>query len=203
MDAIDPQTGQPATSSASSGTTTTASTPAASGPNAAEERAKRKLAFLLRSSATIDKISLAKKGSGVQVVVPGVGTYVDGRNFFGQHEDKYFDSSGNKVSKQDFDRNVQNQMKVERKIMDMEKEKRMATMVSPSAPASPGTSTPMSAPTGTLSQQQAFKLIYDLKIPITKVAIELNKEIINKKEIKKIKLENNDVIEVVHFIGGG
>ena len=47
------------------------------------------------------------------------------------------------------------------------------------------------------------ELINDLKIPITKVAIELNKEIINKKEIKNIKLENNDVIEIVHFIGGG
>ena len=47
------------------------------------------------------------------------------------------------------------------------------------------------------------ELINDLKIPITKVAIELNKEIINKKEIKKIKLGNNDVIEIVHFIGGG
>ncbi len=48
-----------------------------------------------------------------------------------------------------------------------------------------------------------YELINDLKIPIRKVAIELNKEIINKKEIKKIKLENNDVIEIVHFIGGG
>jgi len=48
-----------------------------------------------------------------------------------------------------------------------------------------------------------YELINDLKIPVTKVAIELNKEIINKKEIKKIKLENNDVIEIVHFIGGG
>ena len=48
-----------------------------------------------------------------------------------------------------------------------------------------------------------YELINDLKIPITKVAIELNKEIINKKEIKKIKLESNDVIEIVHFIGGG
>ena len=48
-----------------------------------------------------------------------------------------------------------------------------------------------------------YELINDLKIPITKVAIELNKEIINKKEIKKIELENNDVIEIVHFIGGG
>jgi|TARA_B100000902_G_scaffold381902_1_gene418958 thiamine biosynthesis protein ThiS len=48
-----------------------------------------------------------------------------------------------------------------------------------------------------------YELINDLKIPITKVAIELNKEIINKKKIKKIKLENNDVVEIVHFIGGG
>ena len=48
-----------------------------------------------------------------------------------------------------------------------------------------------------------YKLIIDLKIPITKVAIELNKEIINKKEIRKIKLKNNDIIEIVHFIGGG
>jgi|TARA_B110001452_G_scaffold164693_1_gene137433 thiamine biosynthesis protein ThiS len=48
-----------------------------------------------------------------------------------------------------------------------------------------------------------YELINDLKIPIIKVAIELNKEIISKKEIKKIKLENDDVIEIVHFIGGG
>ena len=47
------------------------------------------------------------------------------------------------------------------------------------------------------------ELINDLKIPIRKVAIEFNKEIIDKKRIKKLKLKNNDVIEIVHFIGGG
>ena len=47
------------------------------------------------------------------------------------------------------------------------------------------------------------ELIKDLKIPLKKVAIELNKEIINKKKINKIKLKNKDVIEIVHFIGGG
>ena len=47
------------------------------------------------------------------------------------------------------------------------------------------------------------KLICDLKIPIQKVAIELNKEIIDKKKINKIKLIKNDKIEIVHFIGGG
>ncbi len=48
-----------------------------------------------------------------------------------------------------------------------------------------------------------YKIINDLNIPIKKVAIELNKEIINKKNIKNIKLIDNDEIEIVHFIGGG
>ena len=48
-----------------------------------------------------------------------------------------------------------------------------------------------------------FKLTNDLKIPIRKVAIELNKEIVDKKKLKKIILKNNDDIEIVHFIGGG
>ena len=42
-----------------------------------------------------------------------------------------------------------------------------------------------------------------LKIPLNKVAIELNEEIIDKKKINKIKLNKNDKIEIVHFIGGG
>ena len=46
-------------------------------------------------------------------------------------------------------------------------------------------------------------VLKNLKIPLNKVAIELNEEIIDKKKISKIKLENNDKIEVVHFIGGG
>ena len=41
------------------------------------------------------------------------------------------------------------------------------------------------------------------KIPLKKVAIELNKEIIDKNNLKMIKLKNNDKIEIVHFIGGG
>ena len=48
-----------------------------------------------------------------------------------------------------------------------------------------------------------FKLIKKLKIPLNKVAIELNKKIIDKKKINKIKVKDNDNIEIVHFIGGG
>jgi len=46
-------------------------------------------------------------------------------------------------------------------------------------------------------------LLNDFKVPIKKVAIELNQEILDKKKLNKIKLSNNDKIEIVHFIGGG
>ena len=45
--------------------------------------------------------------------------------------------------------------------------------------------------------------ITKLKIPIKKVAIELNHEIIDKNKLNKIKLKNLDNLEIVHFIGGG
>ena len=48
-----------------------------------------------------------------------------------------------------------------------------------------------------------YDLIRSLKLSIDKVAIELNKEIINKKTVKTLYLKNNDKIEIVHFIGGG
>ena len=51
--------------------------------------------------------------------------------------------------------------------------------------------------------QALSKLLKKLKIPIKKVAIELNQEIIDKKDITKIKIQKNDKIEIVHFIGGG
>ena len=46
-------------------------------------------------------------------------------------------------------------------------------------------------------------LIVKLKMPLNKIAIELNKKIIDKKSISKIQLKKGDKIEIVHFIGGG
>ena len=46
-------------------------------------------------------------------------------------------------------------------------------------------------------------LVKNLKVPLKKVAIELNREIVDKKNLKKINLKINDKIEIVHFIGGG
>ena len=56
----------------------------------------------------------------------------------------------------------------------------------------------------TINQDSTLSVVLkNLKIPLNKVAIELNKEIIDKKKINKIKLIKNDKIEIVHFIGGG
>ena len=48
-----------------------------------------------------------------------------------------------------------------------------------------------------------FNIVQKNKIPLAKVAIELNRKIVDKKKIKNINLKNNDKIEIVHFIGGG
>ena len=46
-------------------------------------------------------------------------------------------------------------------------------------------------------------LMKKLDISLNKVAIELNKKIIDKKKLIKITLNNKDNLEIVHFIGGG
>ena len=46
-------------------------------------------------------------------------------------------------------------------------------------------------------------LIIKLKMPLNKIAIELNKKIIDKRKISKTQLKKGDKIEIVHFIGGG
>ena len=54
-----------------------------------------------------------------------------------------------------------------------------------------------------LNNSKLSDLLKNLKIPIKKVAIELNQEIIDKKRSNNIKLKKDDKIEIVHFIGGG
>ena len=47
------------------------------------------------------------------------------------------------------------------------------------------------------------KLVKKLKLPLNKVAIELNKKILDKRKLNQIILKDKDSIEIVHFIGGG
>ena len=54
-----------------------------------------------------------------------------------------------------------------------------------------------------LNNSKLSDLINKLNLPLKKVAIELNREIIDKKRTSNIKLKKHDKIEIVHFIGGG
>ena len=54
-----------------------------------------------------------------------------------------------------------------------------------------------------LNNSKMSDLLKNLNIPLKKVAIELNQEIIDKKRTSNIKLKKDDKIEIVHFIGGG
>ena len=54
-----------------------------------------------------------------------------------------------------------------------------------------------------MSDDNIYDMLKNLNIPLKKVAIELNQEIIDKKKIKKKKFKDGDVVEIVHFIGGG
>ena len=54
-----------------------------------------------------------------------------------------------------------------------------------------------------LNNYKLSDLLKNLNIPVKKVAIELNQEIIDKKRTSNIKLKKDDKIEIVHFIGGG
>ena len=48
-----------------------------------------------------------------------------------------------------------------------------------------------------------LELTKNLKIPIKKVAIELNQEIVDKRKLGRKIIKKSDKIEIVHFIGGG
>lgn len=46
-------------------------------------------------------------------------------------------------------------------------------------------------------------LLDHLALPQQRIAIELNKEVIRRKDWQITKLSESDKIEVVHFVGGG
>tara|TARA_B100001123_G_scaffold413063_1_gene511047 strand:+ start:354 stop:572 length:219 start_codon:yes stop_codon:yes gene_type:complete len=47
------------------------------------------------------------------------------------------------------------------------------------------------------------QLLNKLKIKKTKVAVEINGEIVEKNKYENMILKRNDRVEIVHFIGGG
>lgn len=56
---------------------------------------------IVEATKLIDSIG-KNKGTGKEIKVPNVGTFVSGKNFFGQGTDKYFDQSGNRITFDEF-----------------------------------------------------------------------------------------------------
>ena len=46
-------------------------------------------------------------------------------------------------------------------------------------------------------------LLDHLSLPSQRIAIELNREVVRRKDWETVKLNESDKIEVVHFVGGG
>ncbi|HXH68707.1 MAG TPA: sulfur carrier protein ThiS [Pyrinomonadaceae bacterium] len=47
------------------------------------------------------------------------------------------------------------------------------------------------------------ELLKNLSLPSERVAIELNKEVIRKRDWEHVKVADADKIEIIHFVGGG
>ena len=47
------------------------------------------------------------------------------------------------------------------------------------------------------------KLLEVLALPSERIAVELNKEVVRKKNWENILIKDADKIEIVHFVGGG
>ena len=47
------------------------------------------------------------------------------------------------------------------------------------------------------------ELLEYLSMPSRLLAIELNKEVVRRKDWEEIKVKDSDIIEVIHFVGGG
>jgi thiamine biosynthesis protein ThiS len=47
------------------------------------------------------------------------------------------------------------------------------------------------------------RLLEDLEIAATRVAVERNRRIVRRDEFAATRLEDGDTLEIVHFVGGG
>ena len=53
------------------------------------------------------------------------------------------------------------------------------------------------------SEVNLFELLNELDLPTERIAIELNKDVVRKKDWQDIKVSDQDKIEIIHFVGGG
>lgn len=53
------------------------------------------------------------------------------------------------------------------------------------------------------SELNLLELLKQLELPTERIAIELNKSVVRKKDWETINISDADKIEIIHFVGGG
>lgn len=53
------------------------------------------------------------------------------------------------------------------------------------------------------SELNLLELLKKLELPTERIAIELNKSVVRKKDWETINISDADKIEIIHFVGGG
>lgn len=53
------------------------------------------------------------------------------------------------------------------------------------------------------SELNLLELLKKLELPTERIAIELNKAVVRKKDWETINISDADKIEIIHFVGGG
>jgi sulfur carrier protein len=53
------------------------------------------------------------------------------------------------------------------------------------------------------SELNLLELLKKLELPTERIAIELNKSVVRKKDWETINVSDADKIEIIHFVGGG
>jgi len=47
------------------------------------------------------------------------------------------------------------------------------------------------------------EMLENLALPAERIAVELNRQVVRKKDWASVKLNDADKIEIIHFVGGG
>ncbi len=53
------------------------------------------------------------------------------------------------------------------------------------------------------NQINLLELLKRFSLPQERIAVELNKEVVRRKDWETIKINDADKIEIIHFVGGG
>lgn len=53
------------------------------------------------------------------------------------------------------------------------------------------------------SELNLNELLKHFSLPTERVAVELNREVVRKKDWENVKIAEGDKLEVIHFVGGG